>query len=72
MKLLFLAATVVAMLALAQPVAPPRVTETVFELADGGEMRYAISIPSDEADAEPARTSRPVVLALHPGGRSGY
>ena len=72
MRLLFLASTVVAMLAPAQPVAPPRVTETVFELADGGEMRYAISIPSDAAAAETARTPRPLVLALHPGGRSVY
>ena len=72
MRVVFLASSAIAMLALSQPVAPPRVIETVLELADGGEMRYAISIPSDDADAETDRTPRPLVLALHPGGRSVY
>lgn len=49
---------------------PPRVTETTFELADGSTLRYAISVPDgyDASDGEP----RPLVLALHPGGRSPY
>jgi predicted peptidase len=50
--------------------AAPRVTETVFDLEGGGEMRYAISVPAGyEASA---RNPRPLILALHPGGRSEY
>ena len=55
---------------LAQPSGTPEITESVFELEGGAEMRYAISLPAAYADA-PA-TPRPLVLALHPGGRSVY
>ena len=54
----------------AQTQAAPRVTETVFELPGGGEMLYAISLPAgyDGGSDDP----RPLILALHPGGRSPY
>lgn len=48
----------------------PRVTETSFEFEKGTEMRYAISFPTGY-DAS-ARDPRPLILALHPGGRSEY
>lgn len=50
--------------------APPRVTETTLELADGSEVRYAVAVPDGyiSSDADP----RPLVVALHPGGRSPY
>ncbi len=54
----------------AQTPAAPRVTETVFELAGGQEMLYAISLPA-EYDGSP-NNPRPLILALHPGGRSRY
>lgn len=46
----------------------PQLIETSLALSEGGEMRYAISVPA--ADAAPG--PRPLVLALHPGGRSVY
>jgi len=51
-------------------IAPARVTETTLELADGSVLRYGIAIPDgyDGSDGDP----RPLVLALHPGGRSVY
>ena len=49
---------------------PPEITETVFALEDGGEMRYAISVPADYQASQDA--PRPLVLALHPGGRFPY
>ena len=54
----------------AQTRAAPRVTETVFELAGGQEMLYAISLPAgyDGSSGDP----RPLILALHPGGRARY
>jgi predicted peptidase len=54
----------------AQAIGPPRVAETELALADGSVLRYAISLPDgyDEARADP----RPLVLALHPGGRAEY
>lgn len=52
---------------LAQPSGAPGVTESVFVLESGAEMRYAISLPAGYAE-----TPRPLVLALHPGGRSVY
>ena len=56
--------------ALGQGPATPVVTETVIRLDGGTEMRYAISVP---ADAEDSRSDpRPLVLALHPGGRYEY
>ncbi len=70
MRLIFLFLTAGATLALAQPVAAPRITQTVFELADGGKMPYGISIPSGATVND--QTPRPLVLALHPGGRSVY
>jgi dipeptidyl aminopeptidase/acylaminoacyl peptidase len=50
--------------------APPRVIETTLELRDGSALRYAIAQPNgyDDASGDP----RPLVLALHPGGRSEY
>lgn len=50
--------------------AAPRVIETTLELEGGALLRYAISLPAgyDEADGE----LRPLVLALHPGGRAPY
>lgn len=55
---------------LAQPSGAPGVTESVFVLESGAEMRYAISLPAGYA--ETPETPRPLVLALHPGGRSVY
>jgi predicted peptidase len=54
----------------AQTQGAPSVTETVFELAGGGEMLYAVSLPAgyDGSPDDP----RPLILALHPGGRSRY
>lgn len=49
---------------------PPGLTESVFVLENGDEMRYAISLPAAYAEAPEA--PRPLVLALHPGGRSVY
>lgn len=51
-----------------QPTARPRIEQTVFELADGRKMTYAIAVPRD---LDPTQ-SRPLVLALHPGGRAPY
>lgn len=48
----------------------PRVTETSFRLEGGDEMRYAISVPAAYDASE--RVPRPLILALHPGGRSVY
>ena len=47
--------------------ARPEVTETALDLGDGTQMRYAISVPSADADQP-----RALVLALHPGGRDVY
>ncbi len=55
---------------LAQVSDPPRVTETAFELAGGGEIRYGISIPAGYDGS--VDNERPLILALHPGGRSPY
>lgn len=55
---------------LAQPSGAPGVTESVFPLGSGAEMRYAISLPAGYAEAP--ETPRPLALALHPGGRSVY
>jgi len=54
----------------AQTAALPKVTETTLALPDGSVMRYAISLPAgaDGADADP----RPLVVVLHPGGRTEY
>lgn len=50
--------------------APPVVRETTLDLRDGTVLRYALSLPADlEASAG---TPRPLVLALHPGGRDVY
>ena len=54
----------------AQTHAAPRVTETVFKLAGGDEMTYAISLPAGyDGDSD---DPRPLILALHPGGRARY
>ena len=45
-------------------------TPGVFELDDGREMRYGLSVPTDyDASADEAH---PLILALHPGGRAPY
>ena len=49
---------------------PPRVVETTLELPDGSTIRYGIALP-DGYDG-PGRDARPLVLALHPGGRGEY
>jgi dipeptidyl aminopeptidase/acylaminoacyl peptidase len=54
----------------AQTSAPPSVIETAFPLADGGSMRYAIALPADYRAS--SDDERPLVLALHPGGRDVY
>lgn len=53
----------------AQAPPPARVTETSFDLGGGAVMRYAISVPEGDA---PGEDPRPLVLALHPGGRAEY
>ena len=54
----------------AQTQAAPRVTETVFKLSGGEEMLYGISLPAGY-DSE-SNDPRPLILALHPGGRAPY
>jgi predicted peptidase len=49
---------------------PPTVIESVFPLDEGGAMRYAIALPA-AYEASPEEP-RPLVLALHPGGRDEY
>jgi predicted peptidase len=49
---------------------PPTVIETLFSLNEGSAMRYAIALPA-AYDASPEEP-RPLVLALHPGGRDEY
>ena len=49
---------------------PPRVVETSLELSDGSSLRYGIALP-DGYDGS-AGELRPLVLALHPGGRAAY
>jgi predicted peptidase len=53
-----------------QLAAPPRVTETTLELVDGSVLRYAISVPDGYVGSPD--DPRPLVLALHPGGRAPY
>ena len=55
-----------ATVALAQSSSSPRVQSGVLEIPDGGRMGYTISVPRDADTNE----SRPLVLALHPGGGS--
>ena len=55
---------------LAQPSGQPEVTESVFVLESGAEMRYAISLPAGYSESP--GTPRPLILVLHPGGRSVY
>ena len=50
--------------------APPVVQETALQLEDGTQLRYAVSLPAD-FEASPD-IPRPLVLALHPGGRDVY
>jgi predicted peptidase len=47
-----------------------RVTETTLALRDGSVVRYGISVPSGTASVR--HRARPLVLALHPGGRSPF
>lgn len=55
---------------LAQGPPLPVLTETALELDDGEQLRFAISVPPATGDA--VSDARPLVLALHPGGRSVY
>jgi predicted peptidase len=52
---------------LAQPISP-RFEQRVFTTPAGSAMRYGLSVPGDYNASQP----RPLVLALHPGGRSPY
>ena len=45
----------------------PVIEHLVFDIEGGGEMPYALSIPANYDETEP----RPLVLALHPGGKQG-
>ena len=45
----------------------PVIEHLVFKIEGGGEMPYALSIPANYDETEP----RPLVLALHPGGKQG-
>ena len=45
----------------------PVIEHLVFNIEGGGEMPYALSIPANYDETEP----RPLVLALHPGGKQG-
>jgi predicted peptidase len=54
----------------AQGVAPARVVETTLELGDATVLRYGIALPAGYDAIE--RDPRPLVLALHPGGRGEY
>jgi predicted peptidase len=49
--------------------AAPTVQETFLELDDGTILRYAVALPAGHLDATQS-DARPLVLALHPGGRS--
>ncbi|HET9948016.1 MAG TPA: alpha/beta fold hydrolase [Longimicrobiales bacterium] len=54
----------------AQGLPPSRVEDTTLELADGSALRYGVAVPGGYDPS--AATPRPLVLALHPGGRSEY
>lgn len=54
----------------AQVAAPPTIEETSLDLGDGTVMRYAVARPADYDGA--ADDPRPLVLALHAGGRAPY
>jgi len=49
---------------------PPRVTETELDVGVGPALRYGISLPDGWGDAPD--DPRPLVVALHPGGRAPY
>jgi len=49
---------------------PPRVTETELDVGAGPVLRYGISVPAGWGDS--ADDPRPLVVALHPGGRAQY
>jgi predicted peptidase len=46
----------------------PRFEQRVFKTPDGSTMRYGLATPGDDDPSRP----RPLVLALHPGGRAPY
>ncbi len=48
----------------------PVVQETALEMEDGSLLRYALSLPAGYEASD--GTPRPLVLALHPGGRDVY
>ena len=77
MKILLTLATAWMAIGLAaQSGGPPSISNTVFEMPNGGRMTYGISLPADLAnrgETDGGRTeSRPLVLALHPGGSAPY
>jgi len=49
---------------------PPRVTETELDVGAGPALRYGLSLP--EGWDGSAEDPRPLVVALHPGGRAPY
>ena len=49
---------------------PAGIVETELELADGATLRYGIALPRGYEGSE--NDPRPLVLALHPGGRAQY
>ena len=65
---LLIGSGLVATALLAQSTSRPRVDQTVIQLADGTMMTYGLAVPRDLKRDDP----RPLVLALHPGGRAPY
>ena len=74
--LLTLATASIAIGLAAQSAAPASISNTVFEMPNGGKMTYGISLPADLAAADDTgggeSEPRPLVLALHPGGSAPY
>ena len=48
----------------------PQIVQGAFSLDGGGEMLYALALPSGYSEED--RVPRPLILALHPGGRAEY
>ena len=59
--------TAVVFAALAQGGERPSVEHLIFDIEGGGEMPYAVSVPPSYDGTVP----RPLILALHPGGKQG-
>jgi len=54
----------------AQTVPPPTIQQASLDLGGGTAMRYGIAFPAGYDPSAP--DPRPLVIALHPGGRSPY